>query len=194
MFANIRPVSYTLSSRRYGDESGKKDDGVETGVKQTAKGPEPVIKGEKIGECPIDQLLIWISSLSVVPKPNKDRPKLDVTQASTERNFITPIRAMNEYLLKPDTLSDLRKFQRRSPYEDAPPITVYLRRDVEARSLQVWGTWDSFQKEFNKRKLLEESYRDSVLNVKKVLREYKRINDPEAKLRAGKKPIIRFRK
>lgn len=109
---------------------------------------------------------------------------MDVTQASTERNFITPIRAMNEYLLKPLDLSDLRKFKRRSPYEDAPPITVYLRRDVEARSLQVWGTWDAFQKEVTKRKVLEESYRDSVLNVKKVLREYKRQNDPEAKLRA----------
>lgn len=115
--------------------------------------------------------------------PKASRPKLDVTQASTERNFITPVRAMNEYLLKPQDLTDLRKFQRRSPYEDAPPITVHLRRDVEARSLQIWGTWDNFQREFKKRQLLEEEYRDSVLNVKKILREYKRQHDPEAKLR-----------
>ena len=53
--------------------------------------------------------------------------------SSSARNFITPIRAMNEYLLKPNDLADLRKFQRRSPYENEPPITVYLRKDVEAK-------------------------------------------------------------
>lgn len=40
---------------------------------------------------------------------------------------------MNEYLLKPADLNELRKFHRRSPYDNEPPITVYLRRDVEAR-------------------------------------------------------------
>lgn len=124
------------------------------------------------------------SDLAVVPKPpKKDRVKLDVTQASTERNFITPIRAMNEYLLKPGDLTDLRKFQRRSPYEDAPPLTVYLRRDIEARCLQVWTSWENFRKEAKKRQDLEDSYKESVLNVKKILKEYKRQNDPEAKLR-----------
>ncbi|RWS01755.1 zinc transporter 9-like protein [Dinothrombium tinctorium] len=90
---------------------------------------------------------------------------------------------MNEYLLKPTDLVDLRKFQRRSPYVDAPAITVYLRRDVEMRALQVWKTFENLQRELKKRKQLEESYRDSVLNVKKILKEYKRLNDPEAKMR-----------
>ena len=124
-----------------------------------------------------------IAVVKVVPKAKKDRTKLDVTVETTERNFLTIIRAMNEYLLKPTDVADLRKFQRRSPYANEPPISVYLRRDVEARALQVWGTWDSLQKELKKRKLLEESYRESVLNVKKILKEYKRQNDPEAKMR-----------
>ncbi|RWS23643.1 zinc transporter-like protein [Leptotrombidium deliense] len=111
------------------------------------------------------------------------KPKVDVTQATTERNFITPIRAMNDYLLKPTDLADLRKFQRRSPYVDAPAITVYLRRDVETKALQVWKTFDSLQRELKKRKIQEELYSDSVLNVKKVLKEYSRKNDPDAQMK-----------
>ena len=121
--------------------------------------------------------------VKVVPKPKKDRIKLDVSVETTERNFLTIIRAMNEYLLKPSDLQDLRRFQRRSPYESEPPISVFLRRDVEARSLQVWGTWDNLQKELRKRRLLEDSYKESVMSVKKILKDYKRQTDPEAKLR-----------
>lgn len=117
-------------------------------------------------------------------KPKKVRSKLDVTQATTERNFMTPLRAMNEYMLKPGDLTDIRKFQRRSPFEDAPPITVYLRRDVESRCLAVWGTWDNYQKEYRKKQEREDSYRDSVLSVKRILKEYKQLHDPEAKERA----------
>ena len=38
-----------------------------------------------------------------------------------------------EELLDIADLGDLRKFQRRSPYNNEPPITVYLRKDVEAK-------------------------------------------------------------
>ncbi len=41
-----------------------------------------------------------------------------------ERNFITPVRAMNDFFLKPSDLEILRKTRRRSPYESEPPITV----------------------------------------------------------------------
>ena len=40
---------------------------------------------------------------------------------------------MREYALDITDLVDLRKFQRRSPYNNEPPITVYLRKDVEAK-------------------------------------------------------------
>lgn len=118
----------------------------------------------------------------MIPK-KKERIKLDLTLATTERNFVTPVRAMSEYLLKPSDLQDLRKFVRRSPYENEPPITVYLRRDIEAKALQVWGSFESLQKELKKRKELESSYREGILNVKKVLKDYKRSHDPEAKVR-----------
>lgn len=133
-------------------------------------------------------------SFSVIPKQKgsssqagsggqKERPKLDISKATTERNFLTPVRAMNEYLLKPEEMGTLRRFTRRSPYENEPPITVYLRRDVEAKALQVWGTWDAMRKELNKRKKMEDSYKETVLNVKKILKDYKRQNDPEERIR-----------
>lgn len=53
--------------------------------------------------------------------------------SSLERNFITPVRAMSDFLLKPSDLENLPKTKRRSPYEFEPPITVYWRKDVEAK-------------------------------------------------------------
>lgn len=87
---------------------------------------------------------------------------------------------MSEYLLKPSDIQDLRKFFRRSPFEDAPPIAVYLRRDIEARALQVWGSFDALERERRKRKQLEQSNRDSIIDVKRILKEYRRRTDPDA--------------
>lgn len=111
---------------------------------------------------------------TIVKAVSGHRRKLDVTKDYTERNFVTPVRAMSDYLLKPGDLEGLRKVQRRSPYEDAPPITVYLRRDVEARALEVWGSYDALQKEHERRRLEEQKYRESVSNVKSILKEYQR--------------------
>lgn len=47
------------------------------------------------------------------------------------------MRAMTEYLLKQSDLESLPKVLRRSPYESEPPITVYYRKDVEAKALEV---------------------------------------------------------
>ena len=126
--------------------------------------------------------MVFSPPKTVVPR-QKTRQKLDLTQATTERNFITPIRVMNEYLLKPGDLEGLRKFQRRSPYADEPSITVYLRKDVEAKALQVWKNFDNLQRELKKRKQQQNSYRESMLNVKKILKEYQRMNDPSIRMR-----------
>lgn len=123
----------------------------------------------------------FLFEIKVIPKAK--RTKLDLTQATTERNFITPIRAMNEYLLKPSDLGDLRKFQRRSPYADEPSLTVYLRRDVEAKALQVWNNFENLHKELQKRKIKADLYRENLLNVKKILKDYKRLSDPSVKIR-----------
>ncbi|XP_075544807.1 solute carrier family 30 member 9 isoform X1 [Dermacentor variabilis] len=111
---------------------------------------------------------------TIVKAVSGHRRKLDVTKDYTERNFVTPVRAMSDYLLKPSDLEGLRMVHRRSPYEDAPPITVYLRRDVEAKALEVWGSYDALQKEHERRRREEQKYRESMSNVKSILKEYQR--------------------
>lgn len=67
----------------------------------------------------------------------KKRLLIDFSASYTERNFITPMRAMTEYLLKQSELESLPKVHRRSPYEAEPPIIVYYRKDVEAKAISV---------------------------------------------------------
>lgn len=66
---------------------------------------------------------------------------IDFSASYTERNFITPMRAMTEYLLKQSDLETLPKVLRRSPYEAEPPITVHYRKDVEAKAIEVGYTY-----------------------------------------------------
>ncbi|CAG2106030.1 unnamed protein product, partial [Medioppia subpectinata] len=81
-------------------------------------------------------------------------------------------------------LNDLRKFQRRSPYANEPPITVYLRKDIETKALQIWGSFDALHRALLKRKEEEQKYIDNVFHVKKLLKDFKRQHDPEAKARS----------
>ena len=77
--------------------------------------------------CNIVIHLVVIYLFAVLPRPAVKAPP----QVSTERNFITAVRAMSEFLLKPSDLEDLRKTKRRSPFDNEPRITVYWRKDVE---------------------------------------------------------------
>merc|ERR1719412_2030357 len=73
-----------------------------------------------------------------------------------ERNFITAMRAMQEFHLKPEHLVGLRVTTRRSPSENTPPIKVYWRKDVEAKSILVWGSIEAMELEKQKLELLTE--------------------------------------
>lgn len=108
--------------------------------------------------------------IKVIPK--KTRQKLDVNQKSTDRNFVTALRAMNDYLLKPSDLESLRKIFRRSPYDNKPPMAVYLRKDVETKAIEVWGSQEALQRELRKRQEQDRRNRESIFQVKKVLREF----------------------
>lgn len=57
-------------------------------------------------------------------KPKRER--LDFNRSSLERNFITPARAMSDFLLKLADLESLPKTKRRSPYEQEPPVQINL--------------------------------------------------------------------
>uniref|UniRef100_A0A8C5NBE3 Proton-coupled zinc antiporter SLC30A9, mitochondrial n=1 Tax=Gouania willdenowi TaxID=441366 RepID=A0A8C5NBE3_GOUWI len=79
----------------------------------------------------------------------------------TQNNFITAVRAMNEFCLKSSDLEQLRKIRRRSPHDDTEAFTVFLRSDVEAKALDVWGSPEALVRERNLRKEVEREYQES---------------------------------
>ncbi|KAJ0179371.1 hypothetical protein K1T71_005083 [Dendrolimus kikuchii] len=111
---------------------------------------------------------------TAAPQPVKKRLLIDLSASYTERNFITPMRAMTEYLLKQSDLEILPKVLRRSPYESEPPITVYYRKDVEAKAFEVWGSKEALEKELLRRELDRRRYEQDVFTVKRRLRNYRR--------------------
>ncbi|XP_029173902.1 zinc transporter 9 [Nylanderia fulva] len=109
----------------------------------------------------------------VLSKKAKKKIKVDKS-TSLERNFITPVKAMSDFLLKPSDLESLPKTKRRSPYEFEPPITVYWRKDVEAKALEVWGSREALLKELLKKEVERKIYQQNVFTVKRRLRDYRR--------------------
>uniref|UniRef100_A0A672IL65 Proton-coupled zinc antiporter SLC30A9, mitochondrial n=1 Tax=Salarias fasciatus TaxID=181472 RepID=A0A672IL65_SALFA len=91
----------------------------------------------------------------------------------TQNNFITAVRAMNEFCLKPSDLEQLRKIRRRSPHDDTEAFTVFLRSDVEAKALDVWGSHEALARERNLRKEVEREYQENIFRNQQLLKEYK---------------------
>ncbi|XP_025949355.1 proton-coupled zinc antiporter SLC30A9, mitochondrial isoform X1 [Dromaius novaehollandiae] len=91
----------------------------------------------------------------------------------TQNNFITGVRAINEFCLKSSDLDQLRKIKRRSPHDDTETFTVYLRSDVEAKSLEVWGSPEALARERKRRKEAEIEYRENLFRNQRLLKEYK---------------------
>ncbi|KAL5289192.1 SLC30A9 family protein [Megaselia abdita] len=102
------------------------------------------------------------------------KPKVDFNKSSLERNFVTPARAMSDFLLKASDLESLAKIKRRSPYEQEPPITVYWRKDVEARAIEVWGSRENLLRECLKREIERKKHQQNIFTVKRRLRDYRR--------------------
>ncbi|XP_029416543.1 zinc transporter 9 isoform X3 [Nannospalax galili] len=90
----------------------------------------------------------------------------------TKNNFITGVRAINEFCLKSSDLEQLRKIRRRSPHDDTDSFTVFLRSDVEAKALEVWGSLEALAREKKLRREAEIEYRERLFRNQKILREY----------------------
>ncbi|CAB1439411.1 unnamed protein product [Pleuronectes platessa] len=91
----------------------------------------------------------------------------------TQNNFITAVRAMNEFCLKPSDVENLRKIRRRSPHDDTEAFTVFLRSDVEAKALDVWGSQEALAREKNIRKEVEREYQENIFRNQQLVKEYK---------------------
>uniref|UniRef100_T1GUV0 Cation efflux protein transmembrane domain-containing protein n=1 Tax=Megaselia scalaris TaxID=36166 RepID=T1GUV0_MEGSC len=75
---------------------------------------------------------------------------------------------------KASDLESLAKIKRRSPYEQEPPITVYWRKDVEAKAIEVWGSRENLLRECLKREIERKKHQQNIFTVKRRLRDYRR--------------------
>lgn len=119
-----------------------------------------------------------LTEKELIAEKNKDlakkRVRVNFGLSSLERNFITPNRAISDFLLKTSDLESLPKTKRRSPYEEEPPITVYWRRDVENKAIEVWGSRENLLKECLKRELEKKKHQQNTFTMKRRLRDYRR--------------------
>uniref|UniRef100_A0A1L8DDJ5 Proton-coupled zinc antiporter SLC30A9, mitochondrial n=1 Tax=Nyssomyia neivai TaxID=330878 RepID=A0A1L8DDJ5_9DIPT len=102
------------------------------------------------------------------------RIQVDDNRPSLERKFITSSRAMSDFLLKPTDLESLVKMRRRSPHAEEPYITVYWRKDVEAKAIEVWGSRENLLRECLKREIEKKTHQQNIFTVKRRLRDYRR--------------------
>ncbi|XP_004927839.1 zinc transporter 9 [Bombyx mandarina] len=184
-FRNVRQTRFiSTSAHLYDNKSNSskdisvKDVKTQKIIKQSPTG-DIIVKTETgldkvITKVTIEKSQPQQTKQEMVSKPVKKRLLIDFSASYTERNFITPMRAMTEYLLKQSDLESLPKVLRRSPYESEPPITVYYRRDVEAKAIEIWGSKEALEKELLRRELDRRRYEQDVFTVKRRLRDYRR--------------------
>ncbi|XP_066089725.1 proton-coupled zinc antiporter SLC30A9, mitochondrial [Saccopteryx bilineata] len=172
-FSNMVPCSHsyfcTLSQvKQYSTNVQKEGQGSETlGVEKVPSFDEAA---ENIGaelKAPLMKQEPLQVRVKAVLKKREYGPKY------TQNNFITGVRAINEFCLKSSDLEQLRKIRRRSPHEDTESFTVYLRSDVEAKSLEVWGSPEALAREKKLRREAEIEYRERLFRNQKILREYR---------------------
>lgn len=136
---------------------------VHASVTKDDKLKDKVIFEQKSNETKKSQIKIDNISLKVstpVGTKTKER-RVDFSRSSLERNFITPSRAISDFLLKMSDLESLPKTKRRSPYEQEPPIIVYWRKDVEAKAIEVWGSRENLLRECLKREIERKQHQQS---------------------------------
>lgn len=104
----------------------------------------------------------------VTPESAGSKPRVE-----RGRSFITAVRAMNEYLLKPGDLAPLGCTKRRSPFENEPPILVYWRWEVRRKAIDKWGSLERLSQEKKKRSM-SVLHQEALFSVKKMLKDYRR--------------------
>lgn len=122
----------------------------------------------------MDQLAAAATVLATKDPTLTKRTRVDFNRSSLERNFITPARALSDFLLRASDLESLPKIKRRSPYEQEPPITVYWRKDVESKAIEVWGSRENLLRECLKREIDRKKHQQNIFTVKRRLRDYRR--------------------
>lgn len=138
---------------------------VHTSVSKDDKLNDRVIFEQKTNETKKNQIKNENVSPKTSPAGTKTKERrIDFSRSSLERNFITPSRAISDFLLKMSDLESLPKTKRRSPYEQEPPIIVYWRKDVETKAIEVWGSREKLLRECLKREIEKKQHQQSTFS------------------------------
>ncbi|GAB1289698.1 Zinc transporter 9 [Apodemus speciosus] len=167
MGSHIHPCASLLNSvKLYSTDVQKGGQGSQT--PRADKVPSLAQTAENIGaelKAPLKQDPLQVRVKAVLKKR-------EYGSKYTKNNFITGVRAINEFCLKSSDLEQLRKIRRRSPHDDTESFTVFLRSDVEAKALEVWGSLEALAREKKLRKEAEIEYRERLFRNQRILREY----------------------
>ncbi|KER21931.1 hypothetical protein T265_14980, partial [Opisthorchis viverrini] len=87
--------------------------------------------------------------------------------------FITPLRAIREYILTTQDLEALPRYYSRSPYSGETQTQVFLRSDVEQLAYKKHGGKDAFELRLKIIKDMERRARADIFNLKKALKHFK---------------------
>ncbi|KAG7273230.1 hypothetical protein CRUP_031537 [Coryphaenoides rupestris] len=150
---------------QYYSTSGSSEDEPPKQVQGNVPDAEKMLSGAKI--------LGLTKTETIQVKVRAVLKKREYGSTYTKNNFITAVRAMNEFCLKPSDLEQLRRIRRRSPHDDTEAFTVFLRSDVEAKALDVWGSLEALARERKVRKVVEREYQENVFRNQQLLKEYK---------------------
>ncbi|XP_064200341.1 proton-coupled zinc antiporter SLC30A9, mitochondrial isoform X1 [Anguilla rostrata] len=160
----------TTSGSKDGSSSGP--DKPDTPEKAAETAPQPDVPG-KAGDKTAQDPAIPGPAKAIQVKVRAVLKKREYGAKYTQNNFITAVRAMNEFCLKPSDLEQLRKIRRRSPHDDTEAFTVFLRSDVESKALEVWGSQEALARERNLRSEVEREYKENIFRNQQLLKEYK---------------------
>uniref|UniRef100_A0A7N6B3B9 Proton-coupled zinc antiporter SLC30A9, mitochondrial n=1 Tax=Anabas testudineus TaxID=64144 RepID=A0A7N6B3B9_ANATE len=168
---DCRVASTGLGRVQYYSTSGSSKDGPPKSPSVDAPSAEKVLSDAKVSPASSEALYHYLPLVSSVVRAVLK--KREYGSKYTQNNFITAVRAMNEFCLKPSDLEQLRKIRRRSPHDDTEAFTVFLRSDVEAKAIDVWGSHEALARERNVRKEVEREYQENIFRNQQLLKEYK---------------------
>ncbi|XP_030223271.1 proton-coupled zinc antiporter SLC30A9, mitochondrial isoform X1 [Gadus morhua] len=169
-----RVASPCLGQLHYYCTSGDSKDGPPKPVSVNVPSTEKVLSAPTAATTPGATLLGLTKTETIQVRVRAVLKKREYGSKYTQNNFITAVRAMNEFCLKPSDLEQLRKIRRRSPHDDTEAFTVFLRSDVEAKALDVWGSPEALARERKLRKVVEQEYQETdIYRNQQLLKEYK---------------------
>ncbi|CAH8677820.1 unnamed protein product [Schistosoma rodhaini] len=84
--------------------------------------------------------------------------------------YITPLRALREYMLTKQDLDQLPRYYSRSPYGNETKTLVFLRSDVEQMAYSKHGSYDDFELRRKLMKDMERRTKTEFFNLRKALK------------------------